>query len=66
MLQKAQPRISVDRTFFSIKQLPILKVVDDKEVVELYVEVLLDQEAHTETPERLSLERLSLEILYWI
>ena len=47
--------------FCSIKQLPILKLMYDKEVVEQNVEVLLDQETHVET-----LEQLPLKILYWI
>ena len=55
VLKKAQPLIWVNGTFFSIKQLPILKLMDDKEVVEQYVEVLLDQRTHAETPEHLSL-----------
>ena len=34
--------------------MPILKLMDDREVVELYAEVLLDQETHAETPEHRS------------
>ena len=56
VLKKAQHLTRVDRTFCSIKQL-----MDDKEVIEQYVEVLLDQETHAETT-----EDLSLKILYWI
>ena len=37
-----------------IKQLPILKLMDDKEVVEQYAEVLHYQEMHAETPEHRS------------
>ena len=48
-----------------IKQLPILKLMDDREVVEQYVEVLLDQETHAETPEHRS-PSTSPEILYSI
>ena len=47
--------------FLLIKQLPILKLMDGKEVVEHYAEVLLYRETHAETP-----EHLSLKILYWI
>ena len=36
--------------------MPILKLMDDKEVVEQHAEVLLDQETHAETPEHLSLK----------
>ena len=45
--------------FCTIKQLRILKLMDDKEVTEQYAEVLLNQETHAETP-----EHLSLKILY--
>ena len=37
-----------------IKQLSILKPMDDREVVEQYAELLLDQETHAETPEHRS------------
>ena len=40
--------------FCSIKQLLILKLMDDKEVVEQYAEVLLDQKTHAETPDHLA------------
>ena len=43
----------MDRTFCLIKQLPILKPMDDKEVVQKHVEVILDQETRAETPEHL-------------
>ena len=51
----------MDRTFSSIKQLLILKLMDDKEVIEQCVKVLLDQETHAEAS-----EHLSLKILCWI
>ena len=51
VLRKAQPLIRVDHTFCMIKQLPILKLMDDREVVEQYFEVLLDQITHAEMPE---------------
>ena len=45
--------------------MPILKLMDDREVVEQYVEVLLDQETHAETPEHRSPSTTcSPEILY--
>ena len=47
VLKKAQ----LDRTFCTIKQLPILKLMDDRKVVEWCSEVLLDQKTHAETPE---------------
>ena len=54
MLKKVQPLISVYRTFCTIKQLPILKLMDDRKMVEQYTEVLVDQETHAETPKHLS------------
>ena len=48
----------MDHTFCSIKQLPILKPMDDKEVAEQYIEVLLDQETHAETPEYLGADQI--------
>ena len=48
-----------------IKQLPILKLMDDKKVAEQYIEVLLDQEMHAETPEHRS-PSTSLEIFFSI
>ena len=48
----------MDHTFCLIKQLPILKLMDDKEVVEQYIEVLLDQETHAETPEHLGADQI--------
>ena len=38
MLEEAQPLILVDRNFCTIKQLPILKLMDDREVVEVEVQ----------------------------
>ena len=40
-VEKSSTFNSVDRTFCTIKQLPILKLMDDIEVVEQYVKVLL-------------------------
>ena len=34
--------------------MPISKLMDDREVVEQYAEVLLDQETHAESPEHRS------------
>ena len=46
----------MDHTFSLIKQLPILKLMDDKEMIEQSVEVLLYQDTHAETPEHRSLK----------
>ena len=54
VLKKAQLLIWVDRIFCTIKQLKILKLMDDRKVVEQYVEVLLDQETHAEIQEHRS------------